>query len=83
VGSFKPNAFGLHDMLGNVYERTCSQYEESYDGSEQKCSVSTSWYSLRGGSWDGGPWWVRAASRLSFLDPDDRFNFIGFCLAQD
>jgi formylglycine-generating enzyme required for sulfatase activity len=55
VGSFKPNAFGLFDMLGNVYEWTCSEYKASYDGSEQKCAVSASKYPLRGGSWNYGP----------------------------
>jgi formylglycine-generating enzyme required for sulfatase activity len=63
VGSFKPNTFGLHDMLGNVWEWTCSQYKESYDGREQKCAVSARKYSLRGGSWYDGPGYVRSASR--------------------
>ena len=82
VGSFKPNAFGLHDMLGNVSEWTCSAYKENYDGSEQKCSDSARFYSLRGGSWSGIPRWVRAAAR-SVSYPDTRRNFIGFRLARD
>ena len=82
VGSFSPNTFGLFDMLGNVYEWTCSQYKKSYDGSEQKCSVSASKYSLRGGSWKGLPWRVRAANRFP-NNPDSRDNIIGFRLARD
>ena len=82
VGSFKPNAFGLHDMLGNVYEWTCSAYKENYDGSEQKCSVSAITYTRRGGSWFIKPWWVRAANRF-YSNPDDRGGGIGFRLAQD
>jgi formylglycine-generating enzyme required for sulfatase activity len=82
VGSFKPNAFGLFDMLGNVYEWTCSEYKENYDGSEQKCAVSASKYSLRGGSWYTEPWRVRAANRYN-LGLDSRFFGIGFRLAQD
>ena len=82
VGSFKPNKFGLHDMLGNVWEWTCSEYKKSYDGSEQKCSVSASKYSLRGGSWNYEPRWVRAANR-NFNYPDYGYSHIGFRLAQD
>ena len=82
VRSFKPNAFGLFDMLGNVYEWTCSQYKESYDGSEQKCAVSASKYSLRGGSWLYEPRYMRSANRSSY-GPDYRDYLLGFRLAQD
>jgi formylglycine-generating enzyme required for sulfatase activity len=82
VGSFKPNAFGLFDMLGNVYEWTCSEYKASYDGSEQKCAVSASKYPLRGGSWNYGPGGGRAANRVHTY-PGNRGNYIGFRLAQD
>jgi len=30
IGSFEPNGFGLFDMLGNVSEQTCSEYEDRY-----------------------------------------------------
>jgi formylglycine-generating enzyme required for sulfatase activity len=82
VRSFTPNAFGLFDMLGNVYEWTCSQYKKSYDGSEQKCSVSAGYYSLRGGSWKFKPGGVRAANRYRST-PGRRNGSIGFRLAQD
>ncbi|MDE0907302.1 MAG: SUMF1/EgtB/PvdO family nonheme iron enzyme, partial [SAR324 cluster bacterium] len=49
---------------------------------EQKCSVSASDYSLRGGSWFSEPRWVRAANR-SYGSPDGRGDGIGFRLAQD
>ncbi|MEE2717887.1 MAG: SUMF1/EgtB/PvdO family nonheme iron enzyme, partial [SAR324 cluster bacterium] len=77
VRSFQPNAFGLHNMLGNVWEWTCSAYKKSYDGSEQKCSDSARFYSLRGGSWCDRPWWVRAATRIDY-GPGLRYGLYGF-----
>ncbi|MCW8930059.1 MAG: SUMF1/EgtB/PvdO family nonheme iron enzyme [Gammaproteobacteria bacterium] len=62
VGSYPANAWGVHDMHGNVSEWTCSEYNSHYDGTEQKC-YSTHKYgvtgtisdtqeiSIRGGSW--------------------------------
>jgi formylglycine-generating enzyme required for sulfatase activity len=82
VASFAQNSLGLYDMSGNVFEWTCSAYTKSYDGSEQKCSVSASKYSLRGGSWDLKPGGARAANRVGG-SPDARGNFLGFRLAQD
>ena len=84
VGSFLSNAFGLHDMLGNVWEWTCSEFLDYDDNGHNKCVAKNSdtRRSLRGGSWIGGPWRVRAALR-NFRWPDTRFNFVGFRLAQD
>ena len=82
VGSFTANTFGLFDMLGNVYEWTCSQYLLIYDDSEKKCAVSAGRYSFRGGSWSNPPMNVRASSRRSTF-PFKRLNSIGFRLARD
>ena len=69
-------------MLGNVYEWTCSEYKESYDGREQECAVSASKYSLRGGSWVDGPGEARAAFRDIVLQYNRDYG-LGFRLAQD
>jgi formylglycine-generating enzyme required for sulfatase activity len=50
VGSFQPNAFGLYDAHGNVWEWV----EDCYDGS---CSSRV----LRGGSWNLSPGYLRSA----------------------
>ncbi len=64
VGRFQPNGFDLFDMLGNVWEWTCSEYQETYNGAENKCiSQSGSLRALRGGAWGGKPRGVRSAGR--------------------
>jgi formylglycine-generating enzyme required for sulfatase activity len=50
VGQFKPNAWGLHDMLGNAWEWTCSAYAKPYNGAESRCDESAVGRVLRGGS---------------------------------
>ena len=67
VGSFPPNPFGLHDMHGNVWEWVGDCWNESYVGAPEHGGA---WLSgncdrrvLRGGSWDIGPVFLRAASR--------------------
>lgn len=84
VGQFQPNAFGLYDMLGNVWEWTCSLYVSPYNGSEKQC-VSNNHANgalvIRGGSWLSNPPWLRAAARS--LEPSIRHDNMGFRLIQD
>ncbi len=87
VGSHQPNAFGLHDMLGNVWEWTASGYDSNYNGAErQVASLDVGGRRvLRGGAWIHGPGFVRAAYR-DYWGPDSRAtNFtglVGFRLAR-
>jgi len=83
VASFSPNSLGLYDMSGNVWEWTCSEYQDRYDGSEERCADQADRYSLRGGSWGSFPWGVRAAYRNHHLLPASRNDHIGFRLARD
>ncbi|CAA9892978.1 conserved exported hypothetical protein [Candidatus Methylobacter favarea] len=67
VGKFRANNFNLHDMLGNVWEWTCSKYEEKYTGNEDVCinakPVNELLISIRGGGWNADAARLRAASR--------------------
>ena len=67
VGALRANKFGLHDMLGNVWEWTCSIYEEKYTGTEQVCAdinlTGEAFIAIRGGGWNADPPRVRAAYR--------------------
>lgn len=84
VGSFKANAFGLNDMLGNSWEWTEDSYHDSYQGAP---TDGRAWqgdgakHVLRGGSWNNSPRNVRAAVRNSYK-PVSRYSFFGFRLAR-
>jgi formylglycine-generating enzyme required for sulfatase activity len=68
VGSFHANAFGLHDMLGNVWEWTQDCWNENYSGAPADGSARTTGNCflrvVRGGSWEDGPLGVRVAYRV-------------------
>ncbi|MCB1776607.1 MAG: SUMF1/EgtB/PvdO family nonheme iron enzyme [Candidatus Competibacteraceae bacterium] len=80
VGKYLPNALGLHDVAGNVWEWTCSEYYPNYVGEEQRCSARRSNQGqrvIRGGSWNNGAGDLRSAKRLPGK-PDDRNALTGF-----
>ena len=83
VGSLPANPWGLHEVLGNVWEWTGSAYDQRYSGAElalvSKDRADS--IALRGGSWYYKPRFVRAAFRLGNL-PDFRFFNVGFRLAR-
>jgi formylglycine-generating enzyme required for sulfatase activity len=90
VGSFAPNSFGLHDTVGNVWEWTCSEYENRYNGKETVCKkeaiikssvVKSNLFVLRSGSWGEEAGWSRSAFRF-WGQPTERFMYVGFRLAR-
>jgi formylglycine-generating enzyme required for sulfatase activity len=84
VGSFKANAFGLNDILGNVWEWTEDSYHDTYSGAPTNGSAwqgNGEKHVLRGGSWNSAPRDVRAAVRNSYK-PTLRFSFFGFRVAR-
>ncbi len=84
VGSFPPNAWGLFDMHGNVWE-WCQDEYTSYEDQNTKSILDTENKGenarvLRGGSWYYYAWNCRAASR-SRDAPGYRYGINGFRVA--
>jgi formylglycine-generating enzyme required for sulfatase activity len=82
VGSFAPNAFGLYDMAGNVWEWVEDCYHDDYDGAPTDSSAWTvdgdcSNRVVRGGSWDSNPQSLRSANR-GRSSGVIRVNYLGF-----
>lgn len=84
VGSKRPNAWGLHDMLGNVWEWTQDCWHEDYRGAPQDGSA---WLEaaggecqrrvVRGGSWYDVSLYLRASQRFGDA-ATRRINYTGF-----
>jgi len=84
VGSFAPNAWGLHDTVGNVWEWTCSMYEKRYAGEEKRCAAldEVGYRSTRGGSWKHSILKARSASQHR-QQPNVGYGILGFRLARE
>jgi len=88
VGSFRPNAFGLYDMLGNVLEWCSDVYGvDSYVRHDRNNPQNTDESMgqsrvIRGGSWRGQASSIRCAIRGSGL-PDDTRDDLGFRIVRE
>lgn len=85
AGSFAANAFGLHDMHGNVWEWVEDCWNDSYSGAPSDGAARTSGDCiqrvLRGGSWGSEPRNLRSAVRFGSI-ARLRFNDSGFRVAR-
>ncbi|WP_046383741.1 formylglycine-generating enzyme family protein [Pseudomonas veronii] len=86
AGSYPPNAFGMYDMHGNVYERVTDCEHPNYigaptDGSawvEPNCES----YQIRGNDWGEAPVFSRSGNRNNIY-PQTRGDWIGFRVVRD
>ena len=84
AGTFPPNAFGLYDMHGNVWEWCEDDWQENYITAPINGTAFISLSNiklLRGGSWVYNPGNCRSAYRYgSYLaDNDDLIGFRVVC----
>lgn len=83
AGTRLPNDWGLHDMLGSVWEWVWDGYEEAYAGSridpygpaDGKLRV------IRGGAWNNVAAYIRASQRRD-IGPEARVSRLGFRVAR-
>ena len=85
VGSFPANAWGLHDIHGNVWEWVQDCWNDNYQGAPRDGSA---WESgdcslrvLRGGSWINTPGFLRSANRIRTVTRRSSSQF-GFRVAR-
>jgi formylglycine-generating enzyme required for sulfatase activity len=85
VGSFRPNAFGLYDMHGNVWQWVADCYLDGHAGAPIDASNRTTdacnHRVVRGGSWISVPRYLRSAYRFG-LATGYRFDDVGFRVAR-
>jgi formylglycine-generating enzyme required for sulfatase activity len=84
VDTFPPNAFGLADLHGNLWEWCADTWHEDYQAAPRDGSAweggPSSYRVARGGSWHEPPENCRSAARIGF-HPAEADDFIGFRVA--
>jgi len=86
VGSYAPNAFGMYDMHGNVYERVADCEHPNYVGAPTDGSAwmepNCEGYQIRGNDWGEAPVFSRSGNRNNIY-PQTRGDWIGFRVVRD
>ncbi len=84
VGSYKPNAWGLHDMHANIKEWCADWLDDGYYKVSPKVDppgpAKGNVRAIRGGSWLNGGALCRSADRSRY-DPTGRLGHVGFRVA--
>jgi len=87
VGRFPANAWGLHDMHGNVWEWVEDCYQDNYKNAPSNGSARSltdcPLRVIRGGSWSNPQAEMLRSAQRSKFPPGYRRNFVGFRVARD
>ena len=89
-GRYPPNAWGLHDMHGNVWEWVEDVWHGNYNGAPTDGSAWTDGEEenssrdrvFRGGCYTGSPGRLTLAVRSTRFPPDERADYLGFRVAR-
>jgi formylglycine-generating enzyme required for sulfatase activity len=85
AGKFRPNAFGLYDLHGNVREWTADLWHESYDSTPLDGAPASEGHSsmrvVRGGAWSDEAALLRSSARMRATE-SGRSNLIGIRVAR-